>query len=282
MRQTGGKPGGGRRARTTVPDSNKEKVIMLNTVTLPNGLKIANVTPHAITFWTPEWSEPIEVPPSGKVVNAKPNEVQVGEVCDGSCGMPRGKALEECGCGQPGAAALVNTEFVPQADAEEILAHCESIGALPVGSIIAAQAYPGRVVAMTPAPGYERVAVPLPKPVQAALARLIDGYLDTRLNEGVNDSPLEETIEVLRVAMHTPTKRMNPNKFTIFSPSFHPEDGVYAVKDGKHVKIDSFTWGYEGEAPVAAAKVIRKDGTNCLVYGAGMDFVTDGVVWSAK
>lgn len=27
-----------------------------------------------------------------------------------------------------------------------------------VGSIIAAQAYPGEVVAMTPAPGYERVA----------------------------------------------------------------------------------------------------------------------------
>lgn len=28
---------------------------------------------------------------------------------------------------------------------------------MPVGSIIAAQAYPGQVVAMTPAPGFERV-----------------------------------------------------------------------------------------------------------------------------
>ena len=30
---------------------------------------------------------------------------------------------------------------------------------LIIGSIVAAQAYPGQVVAMTPAPGYERVPV---------------------------------------------------------------------------------------------------------------------------
>lgn len=254
---------------------------MLNTVTLPNGLKIANVTPHAISLWTPGWSEPIEVPPSGKVINAKANEVQVGEVCDGSCGMPRGKALETCGCGQPGAAALVNTEFVPQSDAEEILAHCESIGAVPVGSIIAAQAYPGRVAAMTPAPGYERVAVPLPKPVQDAINSLISGLQSALDHSSLAISEQEAAaIRVLQGAMTAPTKRMNPNKFTIFSAPL--TDGVYAVKDGKHVNIDSFTWGYEGEAQVAAAKVIRQDGTNCLAYGPGVDFVTDGVVWSAK
>lgn len=254
---------------------------MLNIGQLPNGLRIANVTPHAITFWTPEWSEPVEVPPSGKVVNAKPNEVKVGEVCDGSCGMPRGKALEECGCGQPGAAALVNTEFVPQADAEEILAYCESIGALPVGSIIAAQAYPGRVVAMTPAPGYERVAVPLPKPVQDAINTLIAGVTSALDHSALEMSEQEAAaIRVLQGAMTATTKRMSPSKFTVFPARL--DDGVYAIKDGKHVKVDSFTWGYEGEAPVAAAKVICQDGINCLVYGPGIDRVRDGVVWSAK
>lgn len=255
---------------------------MLNTVTLPNGLKIANVTPHAISFWTPGWSEPIEVPPSGKVVNAKPNEIQVGEVCDGSCGMPRGKALETCGCGQPGAAALVNTEFVPQSDAEEILAHCESIGAVPVGSIIAAQAYPGRVVAMTPAKGYERAIAPLPQTVQNDIKFLIKSLLD--FADNYIGSPLTgaeaDAVSRLESAMNAPTKRMNPNKFTVFSAPL--EDGVYAVKDGKHVGIDTFTWGYEGEAPVAAAKVIRQDNTNCLVYGPGVGLTSEGVVWPAK
>lgn len=254
---------------------------MLSVVVLPNGLRIANVTPHAITFWTPEWDEPVEVAPSGKVVNAKAKEARVGGVCDGSCGMPRGKVLEECGCGQPEAAALVETTFVTEPEAEEILAWCEQKQAVPVGSIIAAQAYPGRVVAMTPAPGYERVAAPLPKPVQDAINTLIDSVWGASAYTGYPASDKEKAaMQTLQDAMTAPTKRMNPNKFTVFSAPL--EDGVYAVKDGKHVGIDTFTWGYEGEAPVAAAKVIRQDNTNCLVFGPGVGLTSEGVVWLAK
>lgn len=255
---------------------------MLHTTVLPNGLKIANVTPHPITFWSQEWNEPVEVAPSGKVVNAKAKEARVGGVCDGSCGMPRENALEECGCGQPEAAALVEMTFVTESEAEEILAWCYQKQAVPVGSIIAAQAYPGRVVAMTPAPGYERVAVPLAKPVQDAINTLIDSVEGASAYTGYPASDKEKAaMKVLQGAMAAPTKRMNPNKFTVF-PSPIEDDGVYAVKDGKHVKIDTFTWGYEGKVPVAAAKVIRQDNTNCLAYGPGVGMTSEEVVWPAK
>lgn len=244
---------------------------MLNTVTLPNGLEIANVTPHAITFWTPEWGEPIEVPPSGKVINARANEVHAKHLLVFNEQEEIGKRFVQVG-------ELVRTEFVAHDDAEEILAYCESIGALVVGSIIAAQAYPGRVVAMTPAPGYERVAVPLPGPVQEAVRTLIAGVVSALDHSALAMSGQEAAaIHVLQGAMSAQTKRMNPNKFTVFST---PADGVYAIQDGQYVKIDSFTWGYEGEAPVAAAKVVQQNGTNCLIYGPGMDYVNDGVVWS--
>lgn len=63
----------------------------------------------------------------------------------------------------------------------------------------------------------------------------------------------------------------------------HLADGIYALKDGVSIRIDTFTWGYEGEAPVGASKVIEgKDGTKCLVYGHGTSYVTDGVIWSAE
>ncbi len=250
---------------------------MLNTVTLPNGLKVANVTPHAITFWTPEWSEPVEVTPSGKIINAKPNEVRVGGICDGSCGMPRGKALEECGCGQPESATLVETTFTTSPDAEEILGWCESHQAVPVGSIIAAQAYPGRVVAMTPAKGYERVAVPLPTPVQDAINVVLAGF-DSALsltNSWYSDEEVAAT-NTLRNVMAAPTKRMNPSKFTIFSAPL--TDGVYAVKNGMFTQVDVFTWGYEGDAPVAQSRVLRDKATGqtALCYGPGVNHPESG------
>lgn len=46
----------------------------------------------------------------------------------------------------------------PEGDAIIAKIHQELPGAIIIGSIIAAQAYPGQVCGMTPVPGYERVA----------------------------------------------------------------------------------------------------------------------------
>lgn len=252
---------------------------MLDTIVLPNGLKIANLTPHELTFWDEGWDAPVIAPPSGKVVNATPSETLAGEMCDGSCGIPRNGALSPCGCGQPGVAKLVNTSFSTQDSAAAILDYCDSVGALPVGSIIAAQAYPGRVVAMTPSPGYERVPAPLPAPIKDAILAI--GKIKSH---GVNLEQAEDfdrAYAILTRAINAPTKRMSPNKFTVYPAPL--ADGIYALKDGVSIRIDTFTWGYEGEAPVGASKVIEgKDGTKCLVYGHGTSYVTDGVIWSAE
>lgn len=50
--------------------------------------------------------------------------------------------------------------FVGTQEGDAIIAkiHLEHPGAIIIGSIIAAQAYPGQVCGMTPVPGYERVA----------------------------------------------------------------------------------------------------------------------------
>jgi hypothetical protein len=54
---------------------------------------------------------------------------------------------------------LVRTTFVPFAKGREIISRAFAAGAdVIIGSIIAAQAYPGDVVGMIPVPGYERVA----------------------------------------------------------------------------------------------------------------------------
>ena len=112
-----------------------------------NGVKtlVVNTTPHPLTFIDHEGAV-VEVPNAPDfLLNARAEEVQV----------------------EPG---LVTTKFV-NSDAglavlvkiEEEVQNLQGLEKEPfevriVGSIIAAQAYPGRVVAMTPAPGYERVA----------------------------------------------------------------------------------------------------------------------------
>ncbi|MGB9804648.1 hypothetical protein [Desulfofundulus sp.] len=101
-----------------------------------NGRTYINTTPHPINFDCN--GEIVTVPPSGVVINASPKE-EVVAVRDG--------------------VELVRTVFVgtPEGHArlDEIEEHFP--GAFVVGSIIAAQAYPGRVLAMVPAPGFERV-----------------------------------------------------------------------------------------------------------------------------
>lgn len=101
--------------------------------------KLVNVTPHPLTFQCSETGVCYTLEPSGVVVNATPVE-------------------EECtphSCG----ATLVRTVFIASAAEEEKVARLERKwpGAILVGSIIAAQAFPGRVLAMVPAPGFERV-----------------------------------------------------------------------------------------------------------------------------
>ena len=104
-------------------------------------MKIINVTPHPIRFQNRagEVHYVYEVPPCGILINARPVEEPAGT--------------------HPSGAELVRTRFVADAASEEALTKLEreNPGAVIVGSIIAAQAFPGRVLAMIPVPGFERV-----------------------------------------------------------------------------------------------------------------------------
>ena len=112
--------------------------------TLPNGLTIFNATPHVIRFWREDWDEPVEVKPDEKV-DARPVELRAAQPRTVSDNIGH-QEIE-----------FVNTQFAPTPEGLEIVKQAIEDGAdLIVGSIIAAQAYPGVVVAMTPAPGYER------------------------------------------------------------------------------------------------------------------------------
>lgn len=103
-----------------------------------NGVQIINVTPHPITFDMD--GKAVNVPVSGVIINAKALERNVSKQHNYE---------------------LVTTVFVedPQSEMDLSALEYHYPSALIVGSIIAAQAYPGaRVVAMVPAVGYERVA----------------------------------------------------------------------------------------------------------------------------
>lgn len=112
-----------------------------------DGKTVVNTTPHPISFLNKE-GETVIVPSSvapgertsSWVINAKAIEEQVGE-------------------------DLVRTVFVGTPEGEAIIDQLKQWASEEghenlriIGSIIAAQAYPGRVLGMCPAPGYERVA----------------------------------------------------------------------------------------------------------------------------
>jgi hypothetical protein len=99
--------------------------------------KIVNVTPHVLNFRNSDGSE-FEVAPSGVVVNATSTDEPAGS--------------------HPSGAELVRVRFVANADATAALEKLEeeNPGAVIVGSMFAAQGFPGRVVAMIAAPGFER------------------------------------------------------------------------------------------------------------------------------
>ncbi len=100
--------------------------------------KIINTTPHSITMQDAN-GEVFVVPPSGVIINARPVEEPAGR--------------------HPSGAELVRTVFVPDPASVEALRKikAENPGAVIVGSIIAAQAFPGEVFAMVPVSGFERV-----------------------------------------------------------------------------------------------------------------------------
>ena len=101
-------------------------------------MMIINTTPHVIRFQSSS-GEVYEIEPCGVLINARPVEEHAGVHLSG--------------------AELVRTKFVADPASEEALARLEAQnpGAVIIGSIIAAQAFPGRVLAMVPAPGFERV-----------------------------------------------------------------------------------------------------------------------------
>lgn len=104
-------------------------------VRFKNGVRVINVTPHPIRFQ--DGDELVEVEPSGILINARIEEKIVKE------GVP----------------TFVTSTFKPDKDSEEALSKIEKEfpGVLVVGSVIAAQAFPGRVVGMVPVEGFERV-----------------------------------------------------------------------------------------------------------------------------
>jgi len=103
------------------------------------GVTYINVTPHPVVFRR-ENGEEFTVPPSGVVINARPVEEPAGE---------------------RSGVRLVRTRFVADPSSATKLDELESRypGAVIFGSIIAAEAFPGRVLALIAAPGYERVPV---------------------------------------------------------------------------------------------------------------------------
>lgn len=105
-----------------------------------SGKVVCNTTPHDICFDVD--GAVVVVPKSGVILNARPEEIQVSDdlVETRFVGTEEGAALIE----------EIKAAHAASADAGMTLRI--------IGSIIAAQAYAGQVVAMTPAPGYERVA----------------------------------------------------------------------------------------------------------------------------
>ncbi|OHB14910.1 MAG: hypothetical protein A2605_02285 [Candidatus Zambryskibacteria bacterium RIFOXYD1_FULL_39_35] len=101
-------------------------------------MTIINVTPHSIRMQNAA-GEVYEVPPCGTPINAKAMEVAEGKHRSG--------------------AELVKVVFTADTANTEALnkLEMENPDAVIVGSMFAAQAFPGRVVAMIAAAGFERV-----------------------------------------------------------------------------------------------------------------------------
>ena len=102
-----------------------------------NNLNFFNATPHNIALWGEGCDEPIIVTPDTKI-DARAVETTVRRASNFT---------------------LVKTEFVGTDEGRSTIVAAKAAGAdIILGSIIAAQAYPGEVFAMISCDGYERVA----------------------------------------------------------------------------------------------------------------------------
>jgi len=115
----------------------KLEILIQKAATLPSGRKVVITTPHPVTFGDEEQSFVIES--SSVLVNARPVE----EVVTNENGV-----------------TFVTTKFVGDESTHSLLRalHKECPGVIVVGSLIAAQAYPGLVHGLVPVKGFERVA----------------------------------------------------------------------------------------------------------------------------
>lgn len=119
---------------------NNKGVCYVNTrfsfVTFKSGVTVINSTPHDITFMDIDGS--IINVPSSCIINASVKETVVSKVAG---------------------VEYVKSEFVGSDEGAALIEkiHKAYPSAVIIGSIIAAQAYPGLVVGMTPCKGFERV-----------------------------------------------------------------------------------------------------------------------------
>lgn len=124
--------------------TNLKKEIKKVSMNFSNGVTVVNATPHPLSFLSPEGEKvivPTSVPTGEKtgpvIINAKAVETPVGDF-------------------------LVKTVFEPTEEGAEILAAIDQVfgdtpNVMVVGSIIAMNAFAGRVRGLVPAPGFERV-----------------------------------------------------------------------------------------------------------------------------
>jgi len=116
----------------------KEEMEVLNLKNRSENIRkrLLNATPHPVTLVIGE--EEFTIPPSGIVIAAEQRETLVR---------------------QQDGISFVKMEYVPSAEAEGIISQIleKNPDTIILGSIIAAQAFPGKVYAMIPLPGYERV-----------------------------------------------------------------------------------------------------------------------------
>ena len=109
-------------------------------------VEFINTTPHRVVLMDSD-GRIYSVPPCGTLVNATPMEVPAGTFAG---------------------AELVRTTFVGNDEGWEFInsVRAKNPNAIILGSVIAAQAYPGQVFAMVPCKGFERVP-PAEKLMQA-------------------------------------------------------------------------------------------------------------------
>ena len=113
---------------------------LMNSIVTVAGVKVVNTTPHAINMVTSDLTVQVAVPASGVLINAT---AETQPVDSGIAGVK-----------------FQRTTFIPNAETMDALKafKVQHPDVVVIGSLIAAQAYPGLVVAMVAHPDFMRVA----------------------------------------------------------------------------------------------------------------------------